>query len=472
MKAQLEYGDGHQTVELPDHAFVVPSGPARHEPPPLADPVERTRAALRAPLGCPPLAELAGPGARVMIAFPDRVKGGAHETAHRKVSIPLVVGELDRAGVRRADITLVCAIGLHRKNRREEFEQYLGRDVLALFEPHQIVNHDAEDPEGIVELPPSDLGDTVQMNRRLADSDLTVLIGHAAGNPYGGFSGGYKMPATGLTTWRSIRCHHTPGSMHRRDFLPISTGSHFRRQLTAIGQRMESAMPRPFFAVDAVIDSQSRQLGVFAGAVPQVEQASWPLATRRTSIELAGGPADVLLVGVPRSFHYGNGMGSNPILMTQAIGSALARTRAALRPHPVVIATSICDGWFNDTEFPAYRQVFDLLGSVNHPAEMVELEEEVCANYEWTYRYRHQYGYHPFHAFSMVYMGALLRENAAAFYIAGAREPRYARAMGAIPVATVADGLREAGRYVGSDPRILVVPGLSTPAYHVSASER
>lgn len=470
MKVDLEYGDDVQTVELPDHTVVIPAGPAAHEPPPLADPVAATRAALRDPLGSAPLAGLARRGSRVTIAFPDRVKGGAHGTAHRKVSIPLIVAELERAGVRRADITLVCATGLHRKNRREEFEHYLGREVLEMFDPARIVNHDAEDPAGIAALPDSQLGDPVQVSRLVTDSDLTVLIGHAAGNPYGGFSGGYKMPATGLTTWRSIRGHHTPGTMHRGDFLPVSTGSHFRRQLTAIGQQMEAAMPQPFFTVDAVLDSQSRQLGVFAGAIGAVERASWPLAARRTDIELAGGPADVLLVGVPRSFHYGNGMGSNPILMTQAIGAALARARGALRPYPVVIATSVCDGWFNETEFPAYRQVFDLLGSVNHPAEMVSLEEQVCAEYEWIYRYRYRYGYHPFHAFSMVYMGALLRENAAAVYIAGARKPGYARAMGAIPVPAVRDGLREAARHVGADPRILAVPGLSRPAYHVAAS--
>jgi len=470
MKVELEYGDGVQEVDLPDRTVVVPVGPAGHEPPPLADPVAHTRAALREPLGSAPLAGLVRRGSRVTIAFPDRVKGGAHGTAHRKVSIPLIVAELERAGVRRGDITLVCATGLHRKNRREEFEQYLGREVLDMFGPAQIINHDAEDPAGIVGLPDSELGDTVQVNRLVTESDLTVLIGHTAGNPYGGFSGGYKMPATGLTTWRSIRRHHTPATMHRGDFLPVSTGTHFRRQLTAIGQRMEAAMPQPFFAVDAVIDSQSRQLGVFAGAIPEVERASWPLAGRRTAIELSGGPADVLVVGVPRSFHYGNGMGSNPILMTQAIGAALARARAALRPHPVVIATAVCDGWFNKAEFPAYRQVFELLGSVHHPAEMVRLEEEVCAEYEWIYRYRYRYGYHPFHAFSMVYMGALLREHAAAVYIAGARKPGYARAMGAIPVATVGDALREASRHVGADPRILAVPGLSKPAYHVAAS--
>ena len=35
------------------------------------------------------------------------------------------------------------------------------------------------------------------------------------GNPYGGYSGGYKHCATGISHWRSISAHHVPQVMHR-----------------------------------------------------------------------------------------------------------------------------------------------------------------------------------------------------------------------------------------------------------------
>jgi pterin-4a-carbinolamine dehydratase len=399
------------------------------------------------------------------------VKGGAHRTSHRKVALRVLLDELERAGVRPADVTLVCAIGLHRKNHSYEFESYLGTDNLARLMPGQVVNHDSEDPDGIVTLDDSSLGDVVQVNRHVVEADLTILIGHVAGNPYGGFSGGHKMPSTGLTTWRSIRGHHTPASLYRDDFLPISAHSHFRHQLAAIGKRMEQAMPRPFFAVDAVLDSRSRQLGVYAGAMDAVEDESWPLATRRTHLTLPGPRADILLLGLPRTFHYGPGMGSNPVLMMQAVGASLARARNALAPNPVVVAAASCDGWFNDEEFPAYRAAYEVLQSVEQPADMVRHEEAICTHDEWVHAYRHKHAYHPFHAFSMIYMGGLTR-TAAAVYIAGAREPDYARGMGAIPTATVEDALAEACRRVGGNPRILVVPELSKPSYHVAAAER
>ncbi|MEQ7128713.1 lactate racemase domain-containing protein [Actinopolymorpha sp. B11F2] len=470
-RVQLEYGSGHVEVDLPDGAVVIRTGEPHREPWPLEDPVEATRSALENPLGSDRIRDLVRPGSRVTIAFPDRVKGGTHATAHRRVAVPLLLDELERGGVRLSDVRLVNAIGLHRKNTMDEMAELLGEHVVRRMGPERIVNHDAEDAEGMVTLERSDHGDAVEVNRCVVDSDLTILVGHASGNPYGGFSGGSKMPSTGLTGWRSIRCHHTPASMTRRDFAPPTTGSYFRSQLAAIRQRMESAMPQPFFTVDAVLDSQSRQLRVRAGAIGAVEEASWGMASERTEVRLPGPPADVLVIGMPRGFHYGAGMGTNPILMMQAIGASVIRARAALRPDPVVIATSICDGWFNSREFPPYAAAYDLLQSCRHPHEMTAHEDNFCNQPQWISAYRHQHGYHPFHAFSMIYMGSVARDLAQAVYIAGAQSPEHATGMGATPIDSVGDALADATALVGRDPRLIVIPELSKPAYHLVTHE-
>jgi nickel-dependent lactate racemase len=467
----LEYGDGHVEVQLPDDARVIRSGQAHAEPEPLADPIAATRDALRTPLDMPAIDQLVGPGDKITIAFPDRVKGGVQDTAHRRVTVPLVLDELERAGVRSGDITLVCAIGLHRKNTAQEFAELLGEDVLSRIDPSKIINHDAEDPDGIVDVGVSRHGDPVQLNRLLVDSDLSILLGHTSGNPYGGFSGGYKMPATGLTNWRSIRAHHAPATMNRSDFLPASTHSHFRDQLRAIGQAMEQAMPRPFFSVDAVLDSRSRQLQVNAGAIAAVEQATWPMARRRTEVRLDGPPADVLIVGMPRNFHYGKGMGSNPILMMQAVGSSITRAKTSMREQPVIIVASVCDGWFNTEEFPATVAVYEALQGVDSAAELTRFEDDYSTRSDWVEAYRHGGAYHPFHAFSMAYMGGLAKINSAAVFIAGAQQPDFARGMGAIPAASVETALTAAQDFVGADPNVLVVPELSRPAYHLFGAD-
>ena len=65
----LDYGDTRMRVELPDSAMVVRYGKTYTDPP-AVDAVDAMRNALAAPLGTPPLRDLAGPGKRSSSAFP------------------------------------------------------------------------------------------------------------------------------------------------------------------------------------------------------------------------------------------------------------------------------------------------------------------------------------------------------------------------------------------------------------------
>ncbi len=461
----LEYGDDVMAVEVPDSATVVRHGDTYTDPP-AVDPVAATRKALAAPLGMPPLRELVGPGSTVAIAFPDRVKGGTHAGAHRKVAIPLILDQLSAAGVADRDITFVCAIGLHRKNSREEMAEYLPDIVLERFGPDQLTNHDAEDPR-LVQLGRTEHGDHVDFNHVCAQADLCIVLGHAQGNPYGGFSGGYKTPTTGLTSWKSIGAHHTPSSMHRSDFVPINPHSHFRSQLNAIGRTIEEGIGKRLFLVDAVTGSHSQVLGVYAGAAEEVQRASWPLATRRTQVELDIEPADIVVFGLPRSFHYGPGMGTNPILMLQAMSSCIARAAGALREGGVAIAAAACDGWFNEEWFPSYRETFELYRDTYSVHDMGVHEKELASRQDYIDAYRDGSSYHPFHAFSMLYMGEIGVRRTSRIFVPGAQAPSYARAMGLTPTRTFDDAFQQAQRLTGRNPRVLALPGFlkSTPPH-------
>lgn len=455
----VEYGDGKMPVEVPDSATIFHVGRDNSDPPEV-DPYEATRQALANPLGMPPFSRLVKKGSRVVVAFPDRVKGGAHPRAHRRVCIPIIVEELKKAGVQDRDITLLCAMGLHRKNTREELYWYLGREIVDQFRPTRLVMHDAEDPDGIMDYGHDAMGNAVNVNRRVAEADLAVMIGHVQGNPYGGYSGGYKMCVTGVTTWRSIRCHHCPDTMHRDDFIPTNTAnSLMRRQFDSIGEAMEKGMGKKFFCVDAVTGTNAQVLGVYAGAAKEVQEASWRLADRRTNFYLdIKDKFDVMVFGLPRSFHYGPGMGTNPILLLQAIGANLARNFDVFNEGGVIIAPSICDGWFNDEWFPSYRKVYEKLQEVADFAGAARFEDEISHDPGDIYKYRYAFAYHPFHALSMVSMGGIALKRTRAVFIPGARNPGYARSMGCIPTDNFAQSLKMAEKYVGKNPRILVLP--------------
>ena len=101
---------------------------------------------------------------------------------------------------------------------------------------------------------------------------------------------------------------------------------------------------------------------------------------------------------------------------------------------------------------------------------MVAHQEALATDPEWVDRYRHHYGYHPFHAFSMIYVGGIARDHSSAVYVAGAKRPDLARAMGARTTATVEEALREATASLGHQPRVLAVPALSKPAFHLATA--
>lgn len=462
IKVEFEYGHGTMPALLPkDRTEIFIPGETVPEPPVLEDIEGATREAILNPIGMDPISKLVGPGSKVVIIFPDKVKGGFQETSHRKTAIPIVVEECLKAGVEKKNIKLICSNGLHRKMTQSELKRILGEKIYSEFKPlNNITCHDSEDWDNLVDLGRDDLGNRVIMNKEVFEADLAVSIGHTLGNPYGGYSGGYKHVATGITTWESIACHHVPEVMHRKDFTPVSHHSLMRRKFDAIGQHMEKCMGRKFFTVDAVLDSHQRQLAVFAGDTGQLQPLSWEVANKRTYIPWAKEKFDIMIFGMPQEFHYGNGHGTNPILIMQAIAANIIRHRRVMNDNFVVICASLCNGYFHDEEFPSYRELYELFQKDYHNIlpDCNKYGEYFARKQEYIDKYRFNFGYHPFHAFSMISCGHIAEMEASAVYIVGAQEPGYARGMGMKTRATFEEALKDAEKYVGKEARILSLP--------------
>lgn len=116
------------------------------------------------------------------------------------------------------------------------------------------------------------------MNKFVFDADIAILIGHTQGNPYGGYSGGYKHCVTGISHWNIISAHHIPRVMHRDDFVPVSTNSLNRDRFNQQGKFMEEKMGKKFFCCDAVLDTKSRQIAIYSGYAKELQPISWELA--------------------------------------------------------------------------------------------------------------------------------------------------------------------------------------------------
>lgn len=464
MKLDFEYGNGMLTANLPDSTQVFIPGETIPDPPhiPQEQIADAVRTSIRHPIGMKPLRELAGKGSTVVIVIPDIVKGGCQPTSHRKVSIRVILDELYASGVQKKDILLLFSNGLHPRTSPAEMRQILGEELFSEFyTSHQIDSHDSENYEDLVDLGCTQRGDRVLMNKRVFECDLPILIGHTQGNPYGGYSGGYKHCSTGITHWRSIATHHVPDVMHRQDFVPVSSHSLMRSKFDEIGMHMETKMGHPFFCCDAVLDTYSRQIAVFSGYAKDVQPASWEIADRRTYVPFAEKKFDVMVFGMPVDFHYGDGMGTNPIQMMQALSAQVIRHKRVMSDHCVILCSSVCDGYFHDERWPYARELFDMFGhnAMNTLADMNKYGELIGTREDYIRKYRFGGAFHPFHGFSMMSCGHIAEMNTSAIYIVGAREPGYARAMGLKTRATFEEALADAKKkYVGENPNILALP--------------
>lgn len=474
MKLDFEYGHGLMSAELPDNTDIYIPGETIPDPECLPqDPnslTESTRLSVRNPIGMKPLGELAKKGSSVVIVIPDIVKGGLQPTSHRRIAIRVILEELYAAGVEKKDILLLFSNGLHPRTTLPEMKQILGAELFGEFyHSGQILSHDSEDPEHLADLGCTERGDRVIMNKYVFDCDLPVLIGHVQGNPYGGYSGGYKHCATGITHWRSIASHHIPSVMHSDDFVPVSGKSMMRTKFDEIGMHMEKKMGHPFFCCDAVLDTKARQIAVFSGYAAEMQPLSWEVADKRTYVPFAENKYDVMVFGMPQSFHYGDGMGTNPIQMTQAISAQVIRHKRIMSDNCVIICSSICNGYFHDERWPYLRELYEVFGHdyMQTLADMDRLGEYYATNEEYIRKYRFAGAFHPYHGFSMMTCGHIAEMNTSAIYIVGAQEPGYARAMGFKTRATFEQALEDAKKkYVGQNPNILALPGafkLSSP---------
>ncbi len=469
-QVKLEYGDGQVEVNVPDEADVFEIGVTVKDPEGLKDVKAATLDAIRHPMNLKTIPEQIHEGSKITIVFPDKVKGGFQEDSHRKTSIPLIIDECLKAGAKEEDILLICSNGLHRKNKPEEIRKILGDEIFDRFYPKgQIINHDSEDWDHLVDLGNEPkYGAKVVINKYVYDSDICFLIGHSQGNPYGGYSGGYKHCATGISNWECISSHHCPGVMHRPDFVPVSSHSLMHHKFDAIGEHMENMMGKKFFCVDAVLDSFSHQIQVFAGDAHDVQRECWKVADERTYVKWAKKKYDVIIFGLPNDFQYGSRQGRNPILVEQAISAQVVRLKRVMSDNPVIIALAQCDGDFGDDEFPAMKEVYDYFQAHGNTLPDIENYYKQMDNEEYIRKYRFEYAFHPFHAFSMISCAHIAERDCKAVYIVGAKAPGTARGMGMKTRNSVEEALTDAKKYVGEKPNILVLPmTFKRPSVHL-----
>ena len=195
MKLHFGYGSGIQTVEVPDKNLlaVLESNPVHHERRGEA----AVRYALAHPIGAPVLREAVRPGQTVAVVTSDISRPLPSYDV-----LPAVLDELYAGGIRKEDITVVLALGSHRRHTEEEMRKLVGERCYAEV---RCVDSDVDD---CVRMGVTKAGTPVDITRCVAEADVRVCLGNIEFHYFAGYSGGAKAIMPGVSTPAAIQKNH------------------------------------------------------------------------------------------------------------------------------------------------------------------------------------------------------------------------------------------------------------------------
>ena len=300
---ELKYGT--ESWPLPLNNARLLTAESREVP----DPQTAIRRALAEPLGTPPLHQICRPGERVVIVTSDITRYTGSE-----LYLPILVAELNRIGIEDRDISIVIALGIHRKQSEAEQRKILGK----LHGRIAVYDHDCDDPAQLVDLGGTDSGIPVLINRRVAEAERVIVTGTIGFHYFAGFGGGRKGLVPGVASRETCMASHFSvfnppqvGGKHPRAVTGVLDGNPVHNNLLQAA-RMVGAD----FLLNTVLSPDKELLGVFCGDLEQAHlagcqlvrdlyQVSLPAAADLAIISCGGQPKDINFIQAQKALDYG-----------------------------------------------------------------------------------------------------------------------------------------------------------------------
>lgn len=313
MKLSFGFGAGTQEAEVPEknllgvlHANEVELG--------LTGEAE-VRRALAEPIGSPRLREIVRPGEKIAIVTSDITR----PMPTYKV-MPALLDELYAAGIKAEDITLVFALGSHRKHTDEERKKLAGERAW-----REIACVDSN-PADCVHMGVTAAGTPVDITRVVAEADRRICLGNIEYHYFAGYSGGAKAIMPGVSTRDAIQSNH---SMMVR---PEACAGALETNPLRMDIEEAGAICGIDFILNVVLSEHKEIIRAVAGHPVKAHRAGCAFLDTLYLKELPHG-ADIVLVsqgGAPKDLN---------LYQTQ---KALDNARHAVNPGGVIVLIGSC----------------------------------------------------------------------------------------------------------------------------------
>lgn len=329
----LKYGDEKLTCQLAQATQISPAEITD------VDPGKAIKSALNNPVNSASLSRIVKPGERVVIVTSDITRYTASE-----IYLPILIEELNRVGVADNNIEIIIALGIHRKQTKEEHKAIVGE----LYGRIKVTDHECDDPQTLVDIGTTTSGLPVRMNKTVVSADRVIVTGTVGLHYFAGFGGGRKSLVPGVAS------RETCMATHFAIFNPPETGGKHPEAIPAnlAGNPvhetiLEAAqMLQPDFMFNTVLSPDKKVVHAFAGELNTAHLAACQAARDLYTIDLTSA-ADLAVVscgGHPKDINF--------IQSHKALDYGV---RSLKQGGTIILLAACPDGFGNATFFDWFR---------------------------------------------------------------------------------------------------------------------
>lgn len=249
----LPYGKTEICARVPTRNYLGNVEPKEKEG--VKDPRAEIERALNEPIGTQRLSELAKPDQKVAIVVNDQTR-----STPSHLIVPPVLDELNKAGVKDSDITIIIGCGSHRPATTEEMKTLLGEKTVQRV---KITSHDYRAKDLVY------LGRTkthltkVYVNKVFDEANLRILTGDIGLHYYAGYTGGRKSVLPAVSGEESIQHNHSM-IMHPKARTGVLEGNPIHEDMVEAAR-----LAKADFIVNIVTNSRRELVKAYAGDLEQ-----------------------------------------------------------------------------------------------------------------------------------------------------------------------------------------------------------
>ncbi|MFA5675470.1 MAG: nickel-dependent lactate racemase [Christensenellales bacterium] len=405
MDIKIAYGKQNVSVTIPENNVLGVLAPKKVKT--SLSEKEEILSSLENPIGSKRLCEIVKPEESVCIVTSDITRPMPSSRV-----LPYVIGELHRAGVKDGDITIVFALGNHRKHNEAEKRYIVGDDI---YEKIRCVD---ADQKRTVNLGKTSFGTPVDIFDAVALADRVICVGNIEYHYFAGYSGGTKAVMPGVSTAGAIQANHSK-MVEDSSAAGSIDGNNVRADIDEAANFIKID-----FILNVVLDENKRIVKSFAGHHIKAHREGCAYLDTLYKVNIAK-KADIVLVsagGYPKDIN-----------LYQA-QKALDNAKYAVRDGGVVIVAAACPEGLGEKVFERW------MTEAKSPADVVE---RISRHFEL--------GGHKAAAIAMV-------QQKADVYLVSEMNDSFVESLFFKPFDTVQSALDAAFAKMGRDAKVIIMP--------------